>query len=100
MPDKTKKLQLLGNFDLGGSDLPEATEADAGKVLAVDSEGKPAWVQMPTVPLYDGPYSVTPDESDQTLETSHKALNGNITVKGIPYTETENSAGGVTVTIG
>lgn len=49
---------------------------------------------------YDGKYEVTPKFVPQTLNTADKMLTKDITIGEIPYTETPNSAGGVTVTIG
>lgn len=37
-----------------------------------------------TIPDYEGPYSVTPSESVQTLETDGKAMTSNVTVGAIP----------------
>lgn len=49
---------------------------------------------------YNGKYEVTPKTEKQTLETKDKHLNDNITINSIPYVTSDNSAGGVTVTIG
>ena len=52
-------------------------------------------------PVYDGVYEVIPlHASEQILGTNEKWLIDDITVLPIPYHETSNSAGGMTVTIG
>ena len=57
--------------------------------------------QIPSLPEYDGEYSVTPStEEDITLATANKALNDDITVKKIPYAEVSNNKGGITAIIG
>ncbi len=54
-----------------------------------------------TLPPYEGEYTVAPGfDSDIVLETAQKALTENITVERVPITRTENSAGGITLTIG
>ena len=49
---------------------------------------------------YTGPYTVTPSTNQQTLQTEDKAMTGNVVVNAIPYTETDNAAGGKTLSIG
>lgn len=52
-------------------------------------------------PAYTGETVVIPKAFEsQMLETSFKTVYQNITVTEIPYSETENAAGGLTVTIG
>lgn len=53
------------------------------------------------MPVYDGAYEITPSATNElTLLTSGTIMDADVIVKKIPYTETENSAGGLTVTIG
>lgn len=52
------------------------------------------------VDLYEGPYSVEPDWTGTTLETSGKHVPENITVKAIHTWEFSNDAGGTTCVIG
>lgn len=53
-----------------------------------------------TYPIYDGDYIVIPRAwEDQTLETKNKLTIGDVTVKEIPYQETQNEYG-KTITIG
>ena len=50
---------------------------------------------------YQGQYTVTPlPNVDQILRTRHKLLQHDIVIEPIPYAETTNNAGGVTVIIG
>lgn len=52
-------------------------------------------------PLYTGRTTVIPKAfQSQTLQTSGKRMNRNVIVTEIPYYETSNDAGGITVTIG
>lgn len=49
---------------------------------------------------YTGDYRVTPKAFDaQTLPTAHKLLRDDVTVTPVPYFETSNTSGGVTVYI-
>lgn len=49
---------------------------------------------------YTGEYTVTPKAFDnQTLETANKTLIDDVTVKKIPYQETTNLSGGMTIII-
>lgn len=50
-------------------------------------------------PSYDGPTVVIPSTNEQILETKQKSLESDITVKEIPYLETSNDSGGITVSI-
>lgn len=67
-----------------------ASEVNAafGEVIIVDH----SW------PLYDGPYTVTPDLIEQTLDTERRRTAENITVEAIPYAEVSNPFG-TTITI-
>ena len=49
--------------------------------------------------FYDGEYVVIPKTVDQVLETEKKAMRYDLTVKEIPYMESDNLAGGRTITI-
>lgn len=50
--------------------------------------------------VYEGEYSVTPSVERQTLDTSNKLLQADVTVEKIPYAEVTNNSGGTTATIG
>jgi len=49
---------------------------------------------------YEGPYSVRPKVTSQSLLTRHKLMTDNLTVQEIPYYQTTNAQGGYTVIIG
>lgn len=49
---------------------------------------------------YEGEYEITPSTNEQVLLTAGKFMAENVRIGPIPYTETENAAGGTTVTIG
>ena len=51
-------------------------------------------------PIYDGDYIVTPHAWEKYLDTSDKVMINDVTVLEIPYTETGNLSGGLTVSIG
>jgi len=48
---------------------------------------------------YDGPYEVTPSAREQTLGTMSKLMREDVTVHKVPYFETGNESGGLTVSI-
>lgn len=51
--------------------------------------------------IYDGEYTVHSEAHEvQTLPTANKHLIKNITVEKIPYYETSNLSGGITIYIG
>lgn len=83
--------------DIDGSNLPEVSTDDNGKVLmVVDGNWK-----VDGLPVYDGAYEVTPSATtDQTLLTSGKMMDADVKVNKIPYAEVSNSSDGLTVTIG
>ena len=51
-------------------------------------------------PTYEGPYVVTPDFTDQVLETAEKMMSDDVIVNEIPVAEVTNPAGGLTLTVG
>lgn len=53
----------------------------------------------PPTSTYAGPYSVTPQTSEQVLETEGKAMSKNVTVKKVPRYDVSNESG-TTVIIG
>ena len=50
--------------------------------------------------LYEGEYSVTPQTTEQTLETAQKVLTDDVTIRSIPFFDVSNTSGGITVFIG
>lgn len=74
-----------------GSTVPVRFHAEP-HVIAVNSGD---------VPVYEGPYSVTPQLSEATvLETKQKLMQNNVTVSRIPQYQVSNDADGVTLIIG
>lgn len=55
-----------------------------------------AIVSLENLPIYAGPYDVTPTRSAQTLQTAEKRMTDNVEIKSIPYYETANTTGGTT----
>lgn len=49
---------------------------------------------------YVGPYDITPNVSQQSLDTADKHLTDDITIEAIPYYEVSNSYNGKTIIIG
>lgn len=41
--------KCVGEYDMRPDDIPSATTADAGKVLTIGSDGKPAWKKPSTI---------------------------------------------------
>ena len=48
---------------------------------------------------YTGSYTITPKVNEQTMSTRNKLMQDNITIKAIPFYETDNSLG-TTIYIG
>lgn len=52
------------------------------------------------VPIYPGPYEVTPHSYEQTLNTANQLMLEDVTVHQIRYSETSNPSDGLTAYIG
>lgn len=63
--------------------------------------GKSEYIPMVNsdAPDYEGTYEVTPTAQEQTLGTMNRLLRNDVTVHKVPYFETGNESGGVTVSI-
>lgn len=48
---------------------------------------------------YEGNYAVTPSFSEQIMQTKNKTMLQNMNIHAIPVSETDNAAGGVTLSI-
>lgn len=48
---------------------------------------------------YTGSYEATPAAYEQALPTAGKSMTSNVTIHKVPYQETSNESGGVTVSI-
>ena len=71
--------------------------------LGASSEGLTLELGSPVekhYPIYDDPYIVTPDKTEQVLDTDDHLMAEDLTVLGVPYAEVGNVGGGYTVTIG
>lgn len=78
-----------------GTDLVMEMDSEADLVLETDA---PAVVPYEE---YDGEYTVIPIlNDDQVLETQHKVMRDDVTVRAIPIVTTTNPYGGQTVLIG
>lgn len=87
----------MGGDGGGGSGLPFVTAEDDGKILMV-KDGR--W-GAGELPKYEGEYEITPSvTNDATLKTAQTYIDGDITIKKIPYYEVGNNSGGNTVFIG
>lgn len=49
--------------------------------------------------VYEGTYVITPTTSEQSMATRHKMMADDVTVHAIPYFETSNDSGGITISI-
>lgn len=80
----------------------EPTHVELGALARAPVEwGQTEYVRVieSEAPEYDGTYEVTPTDAAQTLQTAHRLLRQDVTVNGVPYFETGNESGGVTVSI-
>lgn len=60
-----------------------------------------ATTMISSAPVYDGVYTVTPKNYEETeLKTKDKMMQNNVTVKKIPKYEVSNDFGGSTLIIG
>ena len=67
---------------------------------SLDIEFQVAFGQGGELPWYSGPYVIIPTFEDQELDTDHKSMRADVTVKEIPVARVPNPSGGYTVTIG
>ena len=87
-------------------DLILVLDGNVDADLLLDAEDELVFVDSvpyspPSVPVYDGPYVVTPILYDeQELGTVNKKMTDNVTIKEIPIVQTTNLHGGYTVVIG
>lgn len=78
-PTYDHELEGRGAFEWGATEYIQTVSSDA--------------------PEYDGPHEVTPTAQEQTLATMNRLLRKDVTVHKVPYFETTNESGGVTVSI-
>lgn len=67
---------------------------------SLDIEFQVDFGQGGELPWYGGPYVVIPKFEEQELDTDHKSMRSDVTVKEIPVARVPNPSGGYTVTIG
>lgn len=67
---------------------------------SLDIEFQVDFGQGGELPWYSGPYVIIPTFEDQELDTDHKSMRADVTVKEIPVARVPNPSGGYTVTIG
>lgn len=53
-----------------------------------------------SIPVYDGSYQAIPKSIEQVLPTKGTQMKEDVLVKAIPYFETSNEEGGITIFIG
>ena len=82
--------------EYGGTCLLIATYRDG---LAVYQAQALVIVDGP-IPVYPGPYTVTPLDTRQELETDGYRLTDDVTVNPIPYREVPNEYGGTSIVVG
>lgn len=82
--------------EYGGTCLLIATYRDG---LAVYQAQALVIVDGP-IPVYPGPYTVTPLDTRQELETGWHRLTDDVTVNPIPYREAANEQGGTSIVVG
>lgn len=74
----------------------------AGRLSPLDTlKGALSYGMTDSYEHYEGQYTVTPSSSsDIILETADKVMDGNVTVREIPFYKTTNLSDGYTVYIG
>lgn len=77
-------------------DPPEPAQNWVDKVLKAAEDVKEA---AANIPKYEGDYTITPETTQQEMETKGLQMKDNVTIKPIPYYETSNDFGN-TVYIG
>lgn len=93
-----KPLKITVEFQDNEKKIPISFSEDE----FVDVSFENAYEISPSKPIesYTGPYQITPHSYEQTLETTQKKMNQNLTIRKIPYAPVANASGGITVTIG
>lgn len=77
------------------------TTADfSDNIISADAEWITRITSIPASDIYDGEYTVTPKVVAQSLATTNKYMQDDVTVLEIPYYQTSNPQDGYTVYIG
>lgn len=90
--------EIVSDIIIGGEIVLE-NENDGDIALVVQTDGIDGLVYTIETGLpdpYDGEYIVTPKVTAQTLETAHKYMWDDVTIKKIPAYDVSNDAGGRT----
>lgn len=95
MTENRKRIEVA--IESGGKRATAAvTRGAASRTVTI--EALP--VRIIETPPYEGAYEVEPDFDGQVLPTRGLRMTDNLTVDAIPYSETSNPSGGITVYIG
>ena len=70
------------------------------KPIKVNFESASKIVIVDTTEHYKGNYEVTPKTTPQVMQTRNLIMDNDVLINKIPYSESDNSAGGTTITIG
>lgn len=77
-------------LDVVFSESDQSIDADFGEIQTVN---------LSSMPVYKGDYSVTPKVSGQTMQTKGMAMLEDVTIHPIPFFNVSNTSGGDTVYI-
>lgn len=88
------------NFDAEFADQVFDVEFDTAEATFDSDFGSVVRVEAGSRPHFAGPYVVTPDFVQQTLETEGKIMDDDVDVKAIQVEVVSNTSGGNTVYIG
>lgn len=83
-----------------GEPGPQGEPGRDGQGVFIVDEPEEALIIIGEAENYEGAYNVTPSSADQRLDTQGLMMQQNVTVEEIPFSETGNTSGGYTATIG
>ena len=94
---------MMLNFVVKFENLNQPIKADFSatkSIFQTDFESASKIVFVDTTEHYKGDYEVTPKTIQQVMQTRNLIMDNDVIINKIPYSESDNSAGGTTVTIG